>query len=226
MPFPLVHPARAPDWRTARDTVRSASRPAARDALAERWHDLQRTMAARFGPAGRSGRLRRIFRSRNLPSASTLPPVGTSLTFRNPAAAGALVAGWSFPEAKGRWSVGMKTVIAWRIDRALTDDVICEVRAAPALHPSQPGMYVDVFVNDRLCAASVYGFDAREARIPASLDTIDRFRIPREILTDQTAMVMTFFVRWPFIPAAHDESDDIRPLGLFFESVAFEGLDR
>jgi len=33
-------------------------------------------------------------------------------------------------------------------------------------------------------------------------------------------------VRWPFVPAENDESDDVRPLGLFFKSIAFEGLDR
>ena len=120
----------------------------------------------------------------------------------------------------------MQTTIGWRVDRVVSNDLICELRAAPALHPSQPVMLVDVFVNGVLCAASAYGVDAREARIPASLDVIDRFRIPRGLIADRAALVMTVFVRWPFVPADHDQSDDVRPLGLFFESIAFEGLER
>jgi hypothetical protein len=35
---------------------------------------------------------------------------------------------------------------------------------------------------------------------------------------------MTLVVRWPLVPAAHDLSDDFRPLGLFVRTIRFEGI--
>jgi len=217
--FPLVHPPQVDDWWTVRDRQRVPASGWAWDVRRRAVREtIEGFVARHFGPAGRSGRLRSIFRGRTGVAIETLPPVGTALDFTDDRAVRfALVRGWSFAEQRGRWTIGMQASVAWRLDDERPRDLTCCVDATPALHASCPTMTVDLFVNDRLCATSIYG----SAGTPPPRDPVERFRIPRACLAAQQPVVLTFFVRWPFVPADHDVSDDFRALGLFVHSIRF-----
>ena len=187
--------------------------------------------AAVLGPADRSGRLRRIFRS--YPEAPTRheaqwPWLGSlDFTDANAVDGALLPGGWSFPERSGRWTTGIQASVIWRIDGSPGGDIACYIDAIPALHKSQPGMTVEVFVNDQRCAKSTYGRKSTVSTVAdlvkssfvrpnTSCGSIKRFRIPNRLARGQTRLLMTFFIRFPLIPAEHNISDDLSRLGSFF----------
>src|SRR5262245_24683481 len=212
MTFPLVHPVCVDRWRTAVAKARRIRMSSwtwrellGRCLVAIRWG-----VADRFGPAGRSGRLRWMLRSGRDIRIDALPPVGASLDMSDVTdTEPALTSGWSFAEKQGRWTIGMQATAAWRLDREVANDMLCRITATPALNPSHPGMRVDVFINDMLCAASTYGQPGTTAGAVAP-DHIDGFRVPRTLVTGRRTLIMTIFVRWPFVPADHAVSDDFR----------------
>ena len=103
-----------------------------------------------------------------------------------------------------RWGLDIRTAA----DHATRDVEVERSRAVAALQS----------VTERDAQLlSIYG----SAGTPPPRDPVERFRIPRACLAAQQPVVLTFFVRWPFVPADHDVSDDFRALGLFVHSIRF-----
>ena len=179
MEFPLVHPREVDSWDAARRARQKKSLGSRVTELARQWRErLRKSVVRHLRPMDRSGRLRRAIRFPHDAPVERLPAVGTSLALADSTiGAHTLPHGWSFPEKEGRWTVGLRAVVAWRTAGEVEHDWICSLEASPALCPSRPGLRVDLFVNDVLCAGSSYG-SAVVSRRAKQLDGIERFRIP------------------------------------------------
>jgi hypothetical protein len=235
MEFPLVHPREVDSWDAARRARRQKSLGSRVTELTYVCRErLRESVVRHLRPMDRSGRLRRAIRFQHDAQVELLPAVGTSLALADSTiGAHTLPYGWSFPEKEGRWTVGLRAVVAWRtageLDATARHDWICSLEASPALCPSRPELRVDLFVNDVLCAGSSYGsaVPSRRAKQLANLDqgSLDRFRIPGTLLLRRATMVMVLVIRWPLVPSEHFLSDDFRPLGLFVRTIRFAGAE-
>ena len=130
-----------------------------------------------------------------------------------------LIAGWSFPEPGGRWTLGHEATVAWDI-RGHEEDLTLRVDGFALLYEKTPLREIDLWANDRRIASWRFQIDAASP-LPA------RIPIPRKLIRNRDVLMLTFRIRNPFCPAELGISPDTRALGLHLCSLTLKtAVDR
>lgn len=171
-----------------------------------------------FTALGRPRRLRPVLASsarRHLLSARDLPDVGIGrIDFslidveRDP-----FIAGWSLPEAEGRWTDGHEAVLAMRIADPRPRDLPIRMKLWPFLARKKK-LKVEVWADGHL--VDLWRFSPNGPDWPWRTFTIDG-----KTLSQRDTIELTFVIRRPRSPLAAGLSADRRLLGLFVQSACF-----
>src|SRR4029079_7387138 len=120
---------------------------------------------------------------RVLPDIDRLPQIGRNLNLVGTDIDEApLIAGWSFPEPTGRWTLGQEATIAWCI-REQRDNLTLIVDGYALIHDRAPVQTVELWANGR--RISVWRFDTYSNPMPA------RVLVPGDIIRNREVLVLT-----------------------------------
>jgi len=161
---------------------------------------------------GRPGSLRRILgrdRYRTVPDLDRLPKVGETFKLGGPEFEEApLIAGWSVPEATGRWTVGQEATIAWCV-RGQDQDLTLLIDGSPALHENPPLQRIEIWANDRCLASWRFQTDTVSS-LPA------RILVPHRLVRNRDVLMITFLIYRPVCPVGVDTR------GLYLRSLTLK----
>ena len=146
-------------------------------------------------------------RYRILPGTDRLPKVGDTLKFdgaefeETP-----FIAGWGFPESKGRWTHSSEATVAWCV-RGHDQDLTLHIDCTSALHDKAPIQRVDLWGNDRHLASWRFQMDTVSPLLA-------RIHVPRVLIRNRDVLFVTFIIRRLVRP--------VDPRGLFLRSLTLK----
>jgi hypothetical protein len=127
---------------------------------------------------------------------------------------GALLAGWSEPEANGRWTDGREAALALDLGTARCA-VTLEVTISAMVAPGAPRLRVEIWINRR--RLEDWLFEQVDA-----LPHVRTVTILDKALADR-CQVLTFVIRNPTSPRSLGISSDTRQLGIFVHKLKLQG---
>jgi hypothetical protein len=152
---------------------------------------------------------------RVLPEIDRLPQIGSTLDLvgtdidETP-----LIAGWSFPEPTGRWTLGHEATIAWCV-RGHRGKLSLKLDGYALIHDRAPVQTVELWANDK--RMSVWRFDSHTHPMPA------RVPISIDIMRKREVLVLTFLIRRPISPFELGIASDSRALGFHLRWLKLVG---
>ncbi len=120
-------------------------------------------------------------------------------------------AGWSGPEAWGRWSAGNSARLVLRLDAPPTGDLQLEAVAGALFGGRRQSTSASVSVNG--VEVGVWNFTPDDSPGPRQVV------VPRELVSESGDMIVEFAVDYPVSPKALGLSTDARQLALSFQSL-------